>query len=404
LNPSAIRKAYEVVADRIGISATNDAAGRHTIGTLTTYQPSAKADRNHQYIQKQYQKRQSRLQGQGLYVGRTPLALLTKDKPGRRGYQYRDMDFYSDNDKSAWRPWITVDQLKRCKNFIYQSSMLAVKFHEKASIVHLVCIDTTTNKEVTFQCRKLVLGSGALGTARIALRSLTPKASSKRVPLLSNPHAYIPCVQPAMLGAGSEEHKLGFGQLSYFLDPSGKDESLSVASSYSYQSLMLYRTIGQIPLNYVDAKTINRYLLPGLIILLVQHPDKQSSDKYMQLIKDAKSPTGDKLSIHYELSPEDDAAWKSREKGYMSALRKLKTYPLKRVDPGHGSGIHYAGTLPYSDEEQPLHLSPSGRIHGTKHVYVADSSGFRFLPAKGLTFTLMANAHITAENALHDKA
>jgi hypothetical protein len=39
-------------------------------------------------------------------------------------------------------------------------------------------------------------------------------------------------------------------------------------------------------------------------------------------------------------------------------------------------------------------------LHGTRNVYVADGSGFKYLPAKGITFSLMANAHVTAENVL----
>ena len=83
-------------------------------------------------------------------------------------------------------------------------------------------------------------------------------------------------------------------------------------------------------------------------------------------------------------------------------MRKLHTYALKRVNPGHGSGIHYAGTIPFSDKEEPLTLSRTGRIHGTKNVYVADSSGFNYLPAPGLTFSLMANAHLVAQEVLND--
>ena len=80
----------------------------------------------------------------------------------------------------------------------------------------------------------------------------------------------------------------------------------------------------------------------------------------------------------------------------MSALRTLGCYPLKRVKPPAGGSIHYAGTLPYSVDERPFSLATDGRLHRTRRVYVADGSGFRFLPAKGLTLTLMANAHRTA--------
>jgi choline dehydrogenase-like flavoprotein len=62
----------------------------------------------------------------------------------------------------------------------------------------------------------------------------------------------------------------------------------------------------------------------------------------------------------------------------------------------NGFSSHYAGTIPYSRDEREFSLAPDGRLHGTRRVYVADSSGFRFLPALGLTWTIMANAHRTA--------
>jgi choline dehydrogenase-like flavoprotein len=59
----------------------------------------------------------------------------------------------------------------------------------------------------------------------------------------------------------------------------------------------------------------------------------------------------------------------------------------------NGFSSHYAGTIPHSSEEREFTLAPDGRLHGTRSVYVADGSGFRFLPALGLSWTLMANAH-----------
>jgi hypothetical protein len=38
-----------------------------------------------------------------------------------------------------------------------------------------------------------------------------------------------------------------------------------------------------------------------------------------------------------------------------------------------------------------------------KNIYIADGSGFRYLPAKGITLSLMANAHLTALYAIKDE-
>jgi hypothetical protein len=400
LEPSSMRNAYNIVASRIGISASKDAAAAYTIGSLNHYQPSLKTDRNHQYIQDRYLYKLKKFHKKGVRVGRTPLALLSKPLGDRKAYRYLETDFYSDADKSAWRPWITVDTLKTRKNFNYVGNVLVTSFEENDDIITVHAINATTYEPLQFHCKNLLLASGALGSARIALRSQA--GIGAKTPLLSNPHTYIPSLQPKFLGKGYEAKKLALGQVSYFIDPIGNDAGLSVASSYSYQSLMLFRIIAQMPFNFSDGRILSKFLTPAIVIAIAQHPDSQSEHKYLQLIADPSSPTGDKIEAHYTLSKEDEDLWNKREKSYMSLLRQLGTFPLKKVKMSHGSGIHYAGTLPFSKESKPLHLNANGKLHATKHVYVADSSGFNYLPAKGLTFTLMANAHIVAEYALRD--
>ena len=78
----------------------------------------------------------------------------------------------------------------------------------------------------------------------------------------------------------------------------------------------------------------------------------------------------------------------------------LGCYAIRRIHPGHGSSIHYAGCLPFNDEEKKFTVSSSGKLNGTKNIFIADGSGFKYLPAKGITFSLMANAHLVAKNVL----
>jgi hypothetical protein len=73
-----------------------------------------------------------------------------------------------------------------------------------------------------------------------------------------------------------------------------------------------------------------------------------------------------------------------------------------RHDPGYGSSIHYAGTIPFSEKEEYGTTAFNGKLNQTKNVYIADASGFRFLSAKGITFSIMANAHIVANNAMKE--
>lgn len=399
LDVDRMHKAYDLVSSRIGISATNDSGSKYTMGALSVFQPSPSMDRNHDRINKKYIKKQSYFNKNGLHIGRTPLALITKDLGERKGYKYLDMDFYSDKQQSAWRPWITVNKLRENSNFNYKGGQLVTRFRETDQGVEVTSIDLSTHKEQITVGRKLVLAAGALGSARIVLRSYNHY--DRKIPLLCNPYTYIPCIQPALLGKGAESKKLGFAQLSVFLDKNEQHFDTSVASLYSYQSLMMFRTIRQLPLNFLDGKELLRYLQTGLVIMGVHHPDKASPDKFLSLSKDAHSPTGDHLVAGYELSEQDKHEYRDRERKIISAMRHTGLHALKSIDPGNGASIHYAGTLPFSESGDELTLAKNGRLNNTKHVYVADSSGFNYLPAQGLTFSLLANAHITAENVLN---
>ena len=46
-----------------------------------------------------------------------------------------------------------------------------------------------------------------------------------------------------------------------------------------------------------------------------------------------------------------------------------------------------------SDEDKPLTCDFQCKLKGTNSVYIADGAAFPYLSAKGLTFTVMANAN-----------
>ena len=57
-----------------------------------------------------------------------------------------------------------------------------------------------------------------------------------------------------------------------------------------------------------------------------------------------------------------------------------------------GSSVHYAGLLPMAADGGPETTTPTGRSRRHDNLHFVDGITFPFLPAKNLTFTLMANA------------
>jgi len=188
-----------------------------------------------------------------------------------------------------------------------------------------------------------------------------------------------------------------------FHDERGDNFDVGMAVLFSYRSLLLFKLMKETPLNFEDARIVMQYLQSAFIIAGIHHPEKPSPSKFVRLKPSAGSPTGDMLSGQYTLSDGELAANGARERKLKWALRTLGCQPLRTIHVPHGGSIHYAGTLPFDGSGRPFTLGRNGLLSGTRSVFVADGSGFRYLPAKGITFTLMANAHCVALEALKNE-
>ncbi len=398
LNIEKIKEAYQVVGDRIGISGDLNSTKKYSLGELKNVQPSLKMDNSVEKIYSRYLKNQSKYNQKGVFMGPPPMAMLSQDLGERKKTEYFDNDFYTDILKQTYRPWITINNLKKSLNFIYQAQRLVIRFIEKEDFIEVETKNTITNEIEYFTTKKLILATGAPGTARIVLRSLSDKI--QRLPLLSNPYNYIPCIYPAMLGKPLSTLKTSVAQAVIYLDENGRNEDVLVSSIFTYRSLLLYKLIKETPLNFSDGRKMMQYLQSAFVIAGLHFPDSFSESKYYELINDSDSFTGDKLKAHYEQTEEEKLSYKRKLKTFKKTLHSFNIYPVKIINPGFGSSIHYAGSVPFSSEEKPGTLSQNGRIHTTKNVYIADGSGFTYLPAKGITFSIMANAHCVAKEVM----
>jgi len=401
LDAAEIQKGYDAVAEHIGISGEADDASPYCLGDLKNYQPVSDLEKNLQGIYSSYKQQKQRLNSKGIYAGRTALALLTQDKDDRSALKYKDMYFWTDKDKSAYRSWMTIDQLSRKPNFSYHKNCLVLKFVEKENGVEVHVKRTDTQEMQVFSCRKLILSPGVLGTARIVIRSFDHK--KEQLPVICNPYCYIPCIQWRMLGKATEQYRAGLGQLMLFLDEKGDNFDVPMSTLYSYRSLLLFKLIKETPLNYADARIIMQYLESSFTIAGIHHPERPSASKFITLKKKPDSFTGDFLTAQYLLSEKEITLNEKRENKLKWALRRLGCTPLKTVYTPNGGSIHYAGTLPFSESGELFSIHRNGKLAGTKNVFVADGSGFQYLPAKGLTFTLMANAYNVAKNVLKNE-
>ncbi len=397
LDANEMNAAYQTIAQRIGISVGDDDARAYLVGMLKDTQAALKMDNSILQMQAKYQAKKSKFQKDNIVFGAPSMAFLSEDYQNRKATKYQDLDFYTDHGKSAWRAQYVVEELKKQSNFHYIDRHLALRFSENDSKVHIECINIDNNTKTEFRGKQLIIATGPLGSARLLMRS---QEKVERLPLLCNPYTYMPGINLSMLGKPLDKHKTSMAQAMMIYDTNAQHDDLVSVALYTYRSLMLFRLINESPLGLADSRPLFQYLQSSFVIAGIHHPDTYSEDKYLMLMEDDYSPTGDHLFASYHLNNEEKIRIKQREKKIKKALRRMGVYPIKRMDPGAGSSIHYAGTIPFSEEEKLGTQAANGRIHGTKNVFIADASGFTYLPAKGITLSLMANAHRVAKELI----
>jgi hypothetical protein len=394
LHPAAIAAAYEVIGRRIGLAAQKDDATPYCGAGLETFQPPLRMDGSIAALYAEYQRRRPAVRRAGIVMGKMPMAVLTRAMADRGGTRYTDMEFWADHDRAVYRPWMTVEELKRKDGFEYRDGRFVTSFQEAPDHVEIRTRRADDGAEEVVRARRLVLGTGTLGTARIVLRSQPGEAT---LPLLTNPYCIAPALHLRRLGAAMERERTSLGQLEMFLDPRGDGLDVRMVSLYTYRSLLLFKLVKEVPLGFADARVLMQRLLPAIVLVTINHPDHASPAKRVRRVRDPASPTGDGLEVDYTLGADEARDNDASERRILAVLARLGCHALKRQKMTAGSTVHYAGTLPFDDGTRRYTVAADGRLSGTRRVFVADGSPFRYLPGNGLTFTLMAWAHLVAE-------
>ena len=379
---------YDAVAARIGVSGAADDLLRF-FPPSPAIMPPLDPDTTGSVVAAAYERRRAALNAEGFFLGRTRLAVCTQPHRGRDAYAYLDLDFWADPGRSFYRPQWTLDELEREPGFQYRPRLLVERFEEHAGGVRVVATHADTGAREVHEARALVIAAGTFATARLALRSLDHY--DRPVPLVSNAYTYVPTLNLRMLGRPTRDARFGQAQLTAVLVREQPQRRLVQAQVFSYRSLLTFKLMKELPLAASQSRRILQGLMSSFTILGIHHEDRPTPAKACTLRRGA-SGRPDVLHVDYRPSAEEERTQHEDESVLLACFRRLGCLPLKRIRPGHGSSIHYAGTFPISADERPLTCDRDSRLRGTQSVYLADGSVFPWLPPKGLTFNIMANA------------
>jgi choline dehydrogenase-like flavoprotein len=376
IGDAELRPYYDELTAHVGVSGSNDDLEPY-FDRDEGLQPPLKLAPFFEEMMAGYRREGSAFREAGVALGRPRLAVLTLPHRGREPYGYRNLEFFQPHDPAIYTPAYTVDEMVRAGEVEYRGGRLVLRYREREDGVEVIACNLETGAEETVFARQLLLGAGALNTARIVLESAGDYET--RLPVLDNPMECLPLFRLRRIGEALPIHDTSLAQLNLVADVDGE---LLQGTLYGTTGPLRSDVLASLPLSIRANMAWTKYLAPAMGLLMLFHPGEESAGSYVRL-----RPSGE-LEVEFA-EPRRDAVARLiplfRKIGYLSHQALVQR-------PGMGAGLHFSGTLPMRAAPGRYETNRDCRLAGSRRVYVVDGGCFSRLPAKNLTFTIMANA------------
>jgi hypothetical protein len=268
------------------------------------------------------------------------------------------------------------------------------KFNTKREITSVIAESANGGKSYEFSADNFVLAAGTLSSSRIFLESIYQNTGEiiKLPGLIDNRQVLVPFINLAMIGDSYNPESYQYHQLSMGVESEQPKEYVHCQIT-TLKTALAHPIIQSMPLDLKTAIFVYRNVHSALGLVNVNLHDVRRNDNYLTLETNPPSQHS-RLVINYLPAADEQRTIKRTVKTVKAALRKLGCVVppgLTHIRP-MGASVHYAGTIPMSAEKATLTASPYCQSHDFKNLYFADGTTYPFLPAKNITFTLMANA------------
>ncbi len=329
----------------------------------------------------------------GVFVGRTRAAVLVRARAGRKACDHKGRCLWGCPNDSIYSPLFTLRELERHAHFRYVQGALVRHFETSdGGRVRSIVVDMDKGTQERFQVERLVLAAGTLSSSRIVLESLAlaGEAAPELVGLMDNRQVLVPFVNWSLLGAQVELDSYQYHQLALGLRGESPREYVHGLIT-TLKAALLHPIAQSIPLDLRTALDLVRNSHAALGLLNLNFHDTRRGANRLTLEREGEVT---RLCVNYAPDAGETVRIRAALGKVKRALRALGCF----VPPGMahvrpmGASVHYAGTLPMAREGERLTTTQSGRARAFENLWLADGSTFPFLPAKNLTFTLMANA------------
>ena len=362
---SEIELSYARVSRRIGISGAIDDDLSGYFGLDEYSQPPIPMDRLHTYLAHNYDKARAQLNLNGFRLGRSRVAALSEDMPGRQACNFSGNCLWGCQRRSLYSATEDLQLLRKYANFSELPGFLVDDLSHSGGYWSVLGRLLPNGEREAMTARKVILAAGTLATTRIVLKKLNHK---RPVTLLSCPTAAFLLWLPRLLGT---PRLAGFalGQLSFSL--ALRDNITAFGSTFSTTGIPMSEFVCRVPMNRRYGIDMLRGLLSSCVVGNIFLPGHLT-------IAEAKLTDSGSLIVSGKYSDEVMPFMNEAHRKLRKSFRRLQALVL----PGSftvgypGSDIHYAGTLPMRESPDVGETSGRGEVAGLQDIHVVDGGMF----------------------------
>jgi choline dehydrogenase-like flavoprotein len=394
---------YSEVAGRIGIAGVKDDLAQfypfheNIMGPLVL-------DQHSHLLLGTYEKQKDCLNNKlGCYIGRSRISTLNCDRDGRKACSYTGRCLWGCPAQALYVPSITLNECRKFSNFKYVPNTFVTHFRFDARHRITTVVGRSPNNEnlCEFPADRLILAAGTLCSSRIFMDSIYKETGEtiKLRGLMDNRQILVPFVNLKMVGKDYKPETYQYHQIVLCIKGSRPDESIH-GQITTLKTSLIHPIIQNMPLDLKTSIFMFRNMHAALGVVNINLHDRRREENFLTLEVDQKSSQS-RLAIQYTPAPNETAYLKRSIKEVKRALWKLGCIApsgMIHIRP-MGASVHYSGTIPMSITKMAYTASEDCRSHDFHNLYFVDGTTFPFLPAKNLTFTLMANAARVADRA-----
>jgi len=390
-----ISRYYALIAKRIGITGTEDDLAPFFPVHDGLLEP-LDLDEHSALLLERYGEVKSKLaQRFRAFLGRARLAVLSEERPGRKACTYLGRCLWGCPTKAFYTPRLTLAELREHELFEYRSGLRVDHFKTDAdgNVRSVVARRMDSGPDEEIPVETLVLAAGTLATAKIYLESIRRDTSiCVELPgLMDNRQVLMPFVNLRLLGRPFDPETYQYHQLAVALaadDPADSVHGLVT----TLKTALVHPMALSFPGSLRTGLAVIRNAHAALGLLNINFTDRRRPESAVSIEPGANGES--RLVVRYRPGPKDATRVEETCRRFRKILRTLGCVapkPLAHVRP-MGASVHYSGTLPMRESGGQHTVDADCRSRDFENLVIADGSTFPSLPAKNLTFTLMANA------------